>query len=62
MGGVDVNVEKRVGFAGFYGNELSRFVKFLYKELFMWEWNGGKCSWVGRSVIGGTVTDENSWN
>ena len=48
MGGVDVNVEKRVGFGGFYGNELSRFVKFLYKELCMWEWNGGKCSgWGG---------------
>ena len=41
---------------GFFGNEPSRFVICLYKELFMWEWNGGQCSWGERSVIGGNVT------
>ena len=46
----------------FFGNKPSRIVKCLYKELFMWEWNGGQCSWGERSVIGGNVTVVTAWN
>jgi len=41
VGGFHGHEEERVGFAGFFGNEPSRFVKCLYKELFMWVWSGG---------------------
>ena len=36
-GVVDGHLEQRAGFAGvLFGNEVSRFVKCLYEELFIW--------------------------
>ena len=46
VGRVDGCLEQMVGFSGaIFRNDPSRLLKYLYKELFTWEWNGGQYSW-----------------